>query len=62
MAWPFQFLPQQATNPSLITPQLCSRHPALTETKEPAGGVAWPDSSLSPSQATLNRCSKIIRH
>ena len=33
--------PQQATEPLLLTPQVCSP-PALTETKEPAGGLAWP--------------------
>ena len=42
-------LPQQATEPSLLTPQVC-QPPALTETKEPAGGVDWP-SSLTPQQA-----------
>ena len=42
--------PQQATEPSLLTPQVWT-HPALTETKEPAGGVAWP-SQLPPQQAT----------
>ena len=36
--------------PLLLTPQVCNP-PALTETKEPAGGVAWPTSSL-PQQAT----------
>ena len=36
--------------PSLLIPQVWS-HPALTEVKEPAGGVAWPYSSL-PQQAT----------
>ena len=34
----------------LLTPQVCPT-PALTETKEPAGGLAWPYSSL-PQQAT----------
>ena len=37
-ASPSPFQPQQATEPSLLTPQVWS-HPALTETKEPAGGV-----------------------
>ena len=37
-------LPQQATEPSLLTPQVWP-HPALTETKEPAGGVACHRSS-----------------
>ena len=31
--------PQQATEQLPLTPQECS-HPALTETKQPAGGVA----------------------
>ena len=47
--------PQQATEPSLLTPQVCAV-PALTETKEPAGGVAWPWYSVTqkslPQQAT----------
>ena len=43
-------LPQQATESLLLTPQVCAT-PALTETKEPAGGVDWPYSSL-PQQAT----------
>ena len=34
----------------LLTPQVCAS-PALTETKEPAGGVAWPNPLLS-QQAT----------
>ena len=50
VAWPNSSLPQQATEPLLLTPQLCSA-PALTETKEPAGGVARPFPSL-PQQAT----------
>ena len=41
-------LPQQATEPSLLTPQVWN-HPALTETKEPAGGVAWPAASAAPA-------------
>ena len=49
VAWPCSSLPQQAAEPSFLTPQVWS-HPALTETKEPAGGVAWPCSSL-PQQA-----------
>ena len=36
--------PQQAREPSLLTPQVYS-YPALTETKEPSGGVALPYSS-----------------
>ena len=48
--------PQQATEPSLLTPQVCP-HPALTETKEPAGGVArlnplWPQQATEPSTFT----------
>ena len=50
MAWPNASKPQQATEPLLLTPQVW-RSPALTETKEPAGGVALPYSSL-PQQAT----------
>ena len=50
MASPPLLLPQQATEPSPITPQVCSP-PALTETKEPAGGVDWP-LPLAPQQAT----------
>ena len=46
---PRAWLPQQATEPLLLNPQVCS-YPALTETKEPAGGVAW-RSSLLPQQA-----------
>ena len=42
--------PQQATEPPILTPQVCNT-PALTETKEPAGGVAWLSPSL-PQQAT----------
>ena len=42
VAWSYSSLPQQATEPSLLTPQVWT-HPALTETKEPAGGVAWPE-------------------
>ena len=42
VAWPYSSLPQQATEPLLLTPQVWT-HPALTETKEPAGGVAWPE-------------------
>ena len=41
---PSSSLPQQATEPSLLNPQVWS-HPALTETKEPAGGVDSPSSS-----------------
>ena len=44
------FWPQQVTEPLLLTPQVCP-NPALTETKEPAGGVASPLSSL-PQQVT----------
>ena len=47
---PRVYRPQQATEPLLLTPQVCS-FPALTETKEPAGGVALPF-SLPPQQAT----------
>ena len=50
VAWPYSSLPQQATEPLLLIPQVW-RAPALTETKEPVGGVAWPYSSL-PQQAT----------
>ena len=42
--------PQQATEPSLLTPQVFFL-PALTETKEPAGGVTLPAVSL-PQQST----------
>ena len=38
MARPFSSLPQQTTEPSLFTPQVWLS-PALTETKELAGGV-----------------------
>ena len=37
-------------DPSPFTPQVWN-HPALTEKKVPAGGVAWPYSS-KPQQAT----------
>ena len=50
MAWPNSLSPQQATESSLLTPQLWPP-PTLTETKEPTGGVAWP-SPLLPQQAT----------
>ena len=41
VARPYSLSPQQATEPSLLNPQVCSI-PALTESKEPAGGVDWP--------------------
>ena len=50
MDWPNSLSPQQATEPSLLTPQVFA-YPAMTEMKEPAGVVAWP-SSLLPPQAT----------
>ena len=50
MLWPKSLKPQQATEPSLLTPQVFFL-PALTETKEPAGGVVSPK-SLKPQQAT----------
>ena len=50
VAWPYSSLPQQATEPSLPTPQVC-RFPALTASKEPPGGVARPSPS-QPQQAT----------
>ena len=48
VARPYSSLPQQATEPSLLTPQVWL-DPALTETKEPAGGVAWPSSIAAPA-------------
>ena len=46
-----QSLPQQTTEPSVFTPQVCLP-PALTEANLPSGGVASPSSSL-PQQATV---------
>jgi hypothetical protein len=43
--------PQQATVPSVLSPQLWEP-PALTWVNGPAGGVAWPE-RLSPQQATV---------
>ena len=48
--------PQQTTEPSALTPQVC-HPPVLTEANSPSGGVDWPSklpyrSSLSPQQAT----------
>ena len=43
--------PQQATEPSLLNPQVC-HCPALTETNEPAGGAAAGHTHLLPQQAT----------
>lgn len=48
---PDVFDPQQATSPSLLTPQLWLP-PAATWVKAPAGGALWP-SALLPQQATL---------
>ena len=48
-AWPSAARPQQATEPSAMTPQECQA-PALTETNVPAGGEACPNLS-SPQQA-----------
>ena len=42
--------PQQATEPSVFTPQVNS-FPALTEVNSPYGGVAWRSES-QPQQAT----------
>ena len=50
MASPSQLLPQQATEPSLLNPQVWFP-PALAETKEPTGALVWPAASL-PQQAT----------
>ena len=50
MAKPSPSLPQQATEPSRFNPQVWNP-PALTEMKEPAGGVDRPSPSL-PQQAT----------
>ena len=41
VAWPYSSEPQQATEPSLLTPQVWAA-PALTESKDPEGGVASP--------------------
>ena len=53
---PSSLEPQHSTESSVLNPQLWA-HPALTETKEPPGGVAWPitlpsASSLNPQHAT----------
>ena len=45
-----EFAPQQATEPSRLTPQVWNP-PALTEANSPAGGVAWP-CLFQPQQAT----------
>ena len=47
---PHDSRPQQAAEPSVLTPQVCLV-PALTEVNSPSGGVAWPYPS-SPQQAT----------
>jgi hypothetical protein len=51
LASPELFFPQQATVPSVFTPQVCKPH-ALTWVKVPAGGLACPK-LLSPQQATV---------
>ena len=50
VASPLLSSPQQAIEPSVFNPQVCSR-PALTEENVPIGSVAWP-SSLLPQQET----------
>ena len=51
VAWPSLLSPQQATVPSVRTPQVWKRAGA-DRVKVPAGGVAWPK-SLFPQQATV---------
>ena len=50
-AWPKSLLPQHPTEPSVLTPQAWPE-PALSEAKEPPGGVAWP--TTLPSESLLN--------
>ena len=57
LACPEALTPQHSTEPSVLTPQVWNR-PALTEAKEPFGGVAWPTtlpapSSFSPQHSTV---------
>ena len=46
LAWPepygLSFAPQHSTEPSVLTPHVCSP-PALTEAKDPSGGLDWPE-------------------
>jgi hypothetical protein len=49
--WPRPFHPQQASVPSVFSPQVWLL-PAVTWVKVPAGGVLWPP-SFRPQQATV---------